>query len=253
MADEKSGKGSGMGPFELGQRYDEVGPDLGRLHEAWHVETGRPALRLFLSDRVQWQSSGRWAALVVFEPSPLSVTVLMDDASVAVPTPELANVLVLASAAVTRVEGNARVGAHLVSGLRGPEGRPPRVSQNWRERSWRVVAGLVLALGVWLLASRHEPLSQGQVAGFPCPADAFFLADVDDPSPAAPAYPLPDKPFRNQGTPPCKTKKAAVEINGGCWVELAQKPPCDDEVAEYKGKCYLPTTKGKPLPQSVEP
>jgi hypothetical protein len=47
-----------------------------------------------------------------------------------------------------------------------------------------------------------------------------------------------------------------LEINGGCWMELAQKPPCADVVAEYQGKCFVPVSKdrsGGRLPQSSKP
>jgi hypothetical protein len=66
-------------------------------------------------------------------------------------------------------------------------------------------------------------------------------------------YPLPAKPFRNQAVPPCETNKGAVEIKGGCWVALEQKPPCFSDQAEYQGKCYLPVAKPQRLPQSAEP
>lgn len=36
--------------------------------------------------------------------------------------------------------------------------------------------------------------------------------------------------------------KGEVEINGGCWVELARRPPCYGKQAEYRGKCYLPVS-----------
>jgi hypothetical protein len=47
----------------------------------------------------------------------------------------------------------------------------------------------------------------------------------------------------------------AIEINGGCWVALKQRPPCHEEQAEYKGDCYLPVSsnRGSRLPQSVSP
>jgi hypothetical protein len=68
------------------------------------------------------------------------------------------------------------------------------------------------------------------------------------------SYPLPSQPFRNQAKAPCKTQVGEVEINGGCWVALEQRPPCYENRAEYQGKCYLPVSKDRGgLPQSVEP
>jgi predicted Ser/Thr protein kinase len=49
--------------------------------------------------------------------------------------------------------------------------------------------------------------------------------------------PVPEKPEPGQKKPPCKPSHRA--INGGCWVLLAEKPPCDDSY-EHDGKCYLP-------------
>jgi hypothetical protein len=56
------------------------------------------------------------------------------------------------------------------------------------------------------------------------------------------AYPLPSEPFDDQAKAPCYPKQGEVEINGGCWVELAKRPPCFDIQAEYKGKCYMPVS-----------
>jgi hypothetical protein len=65
---------------------------------------------------------------------------------------------------------------------------------------------------------------------------------------------MPKVPFPSQMAAPCSGRKTIVEINGGCWVETAQKPPCDDTgEAEYQGKCYVPVAKPRRLPQSVEP
>jgi|SRR6218665_540981 len=255
VADEKRGKGDETGPFELGRRYDEVGPDLGRLHDAWHVKTGRPALRLYPSDLVEWRPSGRWEALFVCEPSPedsspAPITLLVNGAPVTVPTPELADVLVMVSAAFTRVEDNPQLRAHLASGMNEWQPRPP----NPRQARGHVVAGLALALGGCLLTRPHSPSVHGDSSEDPAPQEAqslVYLGSSD--APAVLGYPLPEKPFRNQAVPPCPRRKVIVEINGGCWVEIAQKPPCEEDQAEYQGKCYLPGAKQPPVPRSVEP
>ena len=249
MVDEKHEEGDGLGPFELGRSYDEVGPGLGRLHEAWHVKTGRPALRLFPTDRVEWQPSARWEVLIFCEPSPPSVTLLVRQAPMDVPTTELADVLVLSAAAFTRVEDSARVRAHLASGLSGPEVRTPRARRNWGARG-RVVASLVLVLGVCLTSRHVDPARSGSsVDPFVQDSSGVYLGD----GVTVLGYPPPQKPFRNQVVAPCPRRKSVVEINGGCWVTLEHKPPCDEDQAEYQGKCYLPVLKPPPLPQSVEP
>ncbi|EPX57555.1 hypothetical protein D187_005603 [Cystobacter fuscus DSM 2262] len=70
MADDQNGKDGGRGRFERGAAYDEVGPGLGRLHDAWDVETGRPALQLLPTDRVDWQPEGPWRVTLLCEPHP---------------------------------------------------------------------------------------------------------------------------------------------------------------------------------------
>ncbi|WNG24029.1 hypothetical protein F0U62_08340 [Cystobacter fuscus] len=249
MADEKREKGDGVGPFEIGRSYDEVEPGLGRLHEAWDAKTGRPALRLFPTERVEWKPSDLWEALVICEPSPPSVTVMVNQAPEDLPTTELADVLVLSAAAFTRVEENARVRAHLASGLRGSEERRPRAHRSRREARGRIVASLALVLGV-CLTSRHVAPARGisSVEPFVQASRGAYLGY----GATVLGYPPPQKPFRNQTVAPCPRRKSVVEINGGCWVTLEHKPPCDEDEAEHQGKCYLPVLKPPPLPQSIE-
>ena len=117
--------------------------------------------------------------------------------------------------------------------------------------------GLLLGLGVWLLASLSAspvPHARDEATETSSRQEAHALVNVAAAEPTAPAYPMPKEPFLNQMAAPCPRKKVVVEINGGCWVEIAQKPPCDDtDQAEYQGKCYMPVGKPKRLPQSVEP
>jgi hypothetical protein len=253
MADEKGGKDDGLGPFELGRSYDEVEPGLGRLHEAWHAKTGRPALRFFPTDRVEWQPSARWEALVVCEgPSP-EFTILVNQAPQDVPTKELGNVLVLTAAAITRVEDNPRLRAHLASGLNAPAAKSEEAPPTGRQPRRHVVAGfaLVLVLG---LTSRHvaSVWSVSSEADLEVEAPAAVYMG-DEIAPAVFGYAIPQKPFRNQVTAPCPRRKSVVEINGGCWVTLEHKAPCEEDQGEHQGKCYLPVAKSPPLPRSSEP
>ncbi|WP_076606255.1 hypothetical protein [Cystobacter fuscus] len=260
MADETHGKENRSGRFELGRSYEEVEPDLGRLHEAWHVETGMPALRLYPTDRVEWQPSGLWEVIVVceaspIEPSPASITMLVNGAPMAVPMTELADVFVLTSAALTRVEDNAGISAHLAPGLNGLQSQPHRPAlPNSRQARGHVIAGLALALSGCLLTRPHAPSERNDSFEEQIQQEAqslVYFGNLD--AQAVLGYPLPEKPFRNQAVPPCPRKKSIVEINGGCWAELAHKPPCEEDQAEYQGKCYLPGAKQQPVPRAVEP
>jgi hypothetical protein len=49
---------------------------------------------------------------------------------------------------------------------------------------------------------------------------------------------LPDDPLPWQKRAPCGG--GLVEINGGCWLLLKMRPPCDEDAYEWKGACYLP-------------
>ncbi|HYO57916.1 hypothetical protein [Archangium sp.] len=97
--------------------------------------------------------------------------------------------------------------------------------------------------------SHEEPTAAGVAV-----EDAPALVQTARPNPSAITYPLPAKPFRNQAKAPCLPRKGEVEINGGCWVELAKRPPCYDDQAEHQGKCYMPVAeRPKPEPNAVQP
>ena len=155
------------------------------------------------------------------------------------------------TSAVELVEDNPRVRAHLAGGRARRWGR-------WVPRAVAGFAVLALGLGVWMHAAsgpKHvEPLSPSVDAQGSVQLDAPKLINTEDSQTASINYPLPKAPFRNQAKAPCKAKLDEVEINGGCWVELARRPPCTEDQAEYQGKCYLPVSKDRGhLPQSVQP
>lgn len=252
MANEKNGADRQVGPFRLGRRYDEVGPDLGRLYEARHAATGRPALTLLPGERVEWTPEGDWAVSLFYKRESASVSLRVDEAPPSARATELADLLVLTDAAVRRVEDNPRLSEHLASG------RPHRP---WRARLVPVlagVAGVSLALGVWFHAvsefGRQPFDSPAVVSEVPFEGKAPILSDSEPPVPQTLAYPLPARPFKDQAAAPCKPQVDEVEINGGCWLAVKRSPPCLDVQAEYQGTCYLPVSKhrGRP-PQSAQP
>lgn len=251
MADGKNITGGWMGPFHLVRRCDEVGPDLGLLYEARHVGTGTAALMLRLGEHVDWQPEGPWRVQLTCRPTPTRVTLEVKQAPSPARVSELANILVLMAASVERVENSAQVQAHLARDSAGLAGS-----------SWKgvAVAGLaVVTLGFWLHEARDTGGARVQAKSAPTPTNtsevnAPHLANGSELYEGLIAYPLPSKPFKDQATTPCRLKAGEVEINGGCWVELAWKPPCTELQAEYQGKCYLPTSKKRDrLPQSSHP
>jgi len=252
VADEKNDENRTVGAFLLGRRYDEAGPDLGRLYEARHAATGRPALTLLPGERVSWEPEGDWKVSLFFDRESSAVTIRVDEAPPAARAAELANLLVLADASARRVEDSDPWQAHIASGpMRSP----------WRSRhmhSLAGLAGLFLGLGPWPSwqgGSIYPPLTAVVMASEAgAEKNAPLLTESKPPIPDALAYPLPSKPFKDQAAAPCQPKLFEEEINGGCWLALKRKPPCLNVHAEHQGTCYLPISKnrGRP-PQAAEP
>jgi hypothetical protein len=257
MADEQSGKGGTRRLFHLGESYGELGPGLGSLHEAWRIGQGRPSLVLRPGADVQWRPEGPWRVCISFDPEQDSVTLDVEQAPAAAQVTELANLLVLMTAAVERVEENARVQAHLARGpVILPEPWTSRAHRMWRVPALAGVAMFVLGLGVGLSVASGPPLWNGTPPGMDSEpfslANAPYLFALGESDAGTIAYPLPAKPFAEQATTPCK--RYEVDLNGGCWLALDQRPPCEKDVhLEYQGKCYVPVAKRTRPRQAVEP
>jgi hypothetical protein len=246
-------QGRRLGPFQLGRRCKHAAAELGHIHEARNVETGASALVMMPGPRKAPRKN--WQVRISFQTRPPFIMMEMEQAPASGTLAELANLLTLLLAGLDAVGSNARTRAHLTREPTGPRLRRPQVKA-------LAAAGLaVLALGggFWLgtgAPSKGSPTPPPSTPGLGEWANSglppVFLIDGAEGSTTGIAYPLPDKPFASQLKPPCRTKTSQVAINGGCWVELAHRPPCEDE-AEYQGKCYLPVMKAPRLPQSLSP
>jgi hypothetical protein len=247
------------GSFHLGACHDGLGAGLGELYEAWREDTGAPVLLVRPGANVDWQPEGPLQVQLRFHPAGSTVSVETE-----APTPpdlsEVVNLLVLTTAAVTRVEEHPQVRAHVASRPRTagsviPSLRKPLIGRDWR------LAGLVgLAIGacVWLCLEWKFATPELHTSAAETEPDAMALSGSTKPGQATLAYPLPARPFRNQAIAPCYPQLDEVEINGGCWTTLKRRPPCLKDVqAEYKGECYLPISKdrdrGDKPAQSLEP
>ncbi|OJH38910.1 hypothetical protein [Cystobacter ferrugineus] len=259
MANEKNEKEDGAGSFQWGRCY-EVDPRLGRLHEAWNVVTGTPALTLVPGAGVAWQPEGPCRMSLIYEPERASVTLDLEQAPASVRTSELTNLFVLMAGALQRVEDDAQVDAHLAGGPvgAGVPGVSP-VRRLWRFRTGLAAAGgAVLAVSLAVCLYSRLDAAHSHVGHRVWAIEDALRRESDfvirsNPDSEAIAYPLPEKPWTKQAVPPCETNKGEVEINKGCWVELAKKPPCYSNQAEYQGKCYMPVRKQDPVPRSVQP
>ncbi|OJT16350.1 hypothetical protein BO221_50605 [Archangium sp. Cb G35] len=250
-------KGERLGPFQLGKRYKHASAELGHIHEARNVQTGAPALVMMPGPRPSWGPKKNWRVRASFQSTPPFMSLEVEQAPASGRLADLADLFTLLLAALEAVGSNARMRAHLTGSPMG----------QWEKRPWLrglVAAGLavlVLAGGFlwWGMGTRPVgPPSPPPSSGLAELADAgvtsSFLIDGEAQRPAAGiAYPLPDKPFSNQVRPPCRTKADHVAINGGCWIEIARRPPCDEDHAEYQGKCYIPIMKAPRPPQSLSP
>ncbi len=246
MVDKTVQRQARSGPFRLDAKFDEVGPDLGHLYASRHLPTGQPAVTLRPGERMHWLHRGPWRLVISCEHNSPDVSLRLDKAPPFAPPGQVADMLVLLDAAFQRVEDSPRLHAHFAAGT----------SRTRRLGTRLLVGAAVLALGLgvwWFSPARESRLASRPVAG--ALQDAPTLVSPTAASGRGLSYPLPQQPFRNQAKAPCRTQKALeVEINGGCWVELAEKPPCVEDRAEYEGKCYLPMAKerGRP-PQSSGP
>ena len=255
MATKK--KSRRLGSLQLGKRHKHAAAELGHIHEAHNVQTGAPAMVMLPGPRPTWGPKRNWQARVSFQVTPPFIALEMERAPASGRLAELADLLTLLLAGLDAMKSNARMRAHLTGVPMGQRmGLPPL-------KRLAATAGLavLVLVGVFWLGTGTRPMGSptppppapgiGDLADAGLPPS--FLIDGEVQGPASIAYPLPDKPFPTQVRPPCRTRAGHVAINGGCWIEIARRPPCDEEQAEYQGKCYLPIIKAPRPPQSASP
>ena len=245
-----------LGRLQLGKRCKHAAAEVGHIHEARNVETGAPGLVMMPGPRPTWSLKRSWKVRASFQATPPFLSLEVEQAPASGRLTELATLLTLLAAALEAVGSNARMRAHLT---REPMARWPRPLP----LKALVAVGLAVLLlggGFWLSGTGSRelapPTPPPSTSGLGELADAGLpysvLINNEEQGPKGIAYPLPDKPFSDQVRPPCRTRANQVAINGGCWVELARRPPCE-EYAEYEGKCYIPIMKAPRPPQSVSP
>ena len=252
MTDKRAWKGGRLGAFHLGRRYKDVGADLGRLYEAHNVHTGAPALVLMPGARAGWEPTEAWRIRAIAQVEPPHVALEVEQAPATGQLPEVSAMLDLLTSAVERVEKKDEVRTHLTREPIGLLHRWSGRARRWLRSRWAWAAAGLATVTLGMVLWRYLQAPGGQERAAPAVAtEEVFLAyapsDNGDAGLAVIAYPLPAKPFRDQAKAPCKGRRLAVEINGGCWVALEQRPPCED-TAEYQGKCYLPVGERSPRP-----
>ena len=200
---------------------------------------------------MDWQLEPSWKLILTSSETPSAVMLKVEGAPPSGRTTKLTDVLALSYAALKSVEDSPWMDFHLTSG-------PKRLIQQLRRRA--LLSGLAgLSLGgvlfcggcflVWDRAASRPGASEihSQV-------DGPSLANSDAPEPGAISYPFPNFPFAIRPSLLVSPSEDEVEINGGCWITLEQKPPCLEVQAEYKGECWLPISKErKKTPRSQNP
>jgi hypothetical protein len=270
VAEKKTWKGGRLGPFHLGKRYKNVGVDLGRLYAAHNTDTGNAALVVMPEARTDSESGEPWSVRATSQAEPPYFALEIEQAPASGRLQDLSNMLDLVTSAVERLEKNEEARAHLTGGAVSAWTRwMGRMKRLLRSPRGLLVAGLLtaLALGALLLPrfsgdaegrDGEERAGVGVGALAVAELQAPTLVDLDGSGMPAITYPLPARPFSDQAKAPCFPKSGEVEINGGCWVELAKRPPCYEDQAEHQGKCYMPVSaksheKKRREPHSVQP
>lgn len=269
MADTGFFKGW-LGPFKLIKRYTHRRlvpgiPEVGRVYEARHVLTERPALVVIPGERGPLEPQEEWRVRVRGQAFPPYVSLEVEKAPDSGHLYQLRGMLELLGAAIAGLaykdEEEAR--AHLTSKRLGFL-EAMRGDRRFRLAVMGSVVLLVSVVSVHLflrfhVAEREEDIpdvGSEVLVHEAAESSAAVLANEAAVGAGPIAYPLPLKPFSNQAKAPCVPNEGEVEINGGCWIALEKRPPCHDKQAEYGGKCYLPvaaSSRNTREPRAVEP
>jgi len=250
MSDNSDWKGRRIGPYEVGERYQDIPDDEGRLYEAHHAETGAPALVLMPGSGEDWHTRTPWSARTTQFTNPPALVVHAErPARAKVPSlHELTLGFIRTSGGLASLDAR--------DDARAPFGRetPLPGARLWKMR-WSV-AGAALVAGLMLLLWPRAPAQMEtcpEVSDWVQAAlkEPIVFSDRDDAPPII-GYPMPEKPFKEQATPPC-IPVTETEIRGGCWNQHKLDAPCPRGLAEYQGHCYIPVRKKAPEPRSVEP
>lgn len=268
MTDAKRGREGRLGPYRLGRKHESKGSELenpGRIYEAHNEDTGAPALVLVPEPGECDESEEDWTVRITSKARPPYLSLEVEKAPATGGLAALAGLFEVLTRVMERMDWSEEARRHLT---RQPEGRLKR----WAAGAHRVlkkgaeyrlelaIVALLLFLAVthWRATERqrselHAATGVAKQKTEGASHAPMRLVDTSGEGTAGIAYPLPAKPFSDQAKAPCLPKKGEVEINGGCWRELANRPPCYEDDAEYQGKCYAPVAARSRKPQAIQP
>ncbi|AKJ00443.1 hypothetical protein ATI61_104149 [Archangium gephyra] len=250
--EEKPWSGGALGPYRVTLRHRAIGGGLGRLYEARNTETGNPALVLMPAPKGDLRSEEDWQVRATANVTPPYLALEVERAPVNGQPRQLTWMLERWAATLMRIDTRQEVRAHLTGGPK--ESRPRPAGRLGSPKAALALAALLaLTVGLWPRATVH-PLQEVHPREMNSTVENLVLSRTsDEPGTGIEGFPMPDKPVAGQKKPPCNPKRDEVEIRGGCWMEIARRPPCSEGAAEYQGKCYIGVGAAIRPPTSIGP
>ncbi|MFE8599838.1 hypothetical protein [Archangium violaceum] len=230
-----------VGPYRIRRRYRDTGRETGRVYEAVHAETGRSAVLVSPGPAEEWKPGAEWRVYAAAGLNPPHLSIEVERAPGGATTrdvEELTLMLGRLARVVSRLEGRPDAAAHLGGQVAHRQLRPRRVR-------WLLMSGNLAAILLVLLWPRE--VSESAVVGGP---DELVPVSGAVDTGGIIGRDMPKQPFPGQKRAPC-TPRSQVELNGVCWIEMAAKAPCPEDVVEHGAKCYVPVFTPPPVPASI--
>jgi hypothetical protein len=233
-----------LGRYRVRKGYRGLGEGSGRVYEAVHAETGRPAVVVAPGRAEDWRPEADWQVRAEAHTHPPHLVLAVEEAPAGATLPEVTLLLHRLAGATSRLEGRPDAEAHLTGRQVARRERRPPARVRWLLISGNLAAAL-LALAVWWLWPRSAPTPA-------TPVDVQVPISGAVEQPGGIGRDLPKKPFEGQKPAPC-TPRSQVELIGACWLALEVRPPCPEDVVEHGGKCYAPVFTAPRPPSSILP
>lgn len=203
MSDTPEWKGGRIGQYLIGERYQGIPSDEGRLYAAHNIETGASALVVMPGKGEDWSTHIPWSirAQCVTSPTALVLEVGKAPQSQSSVLHGLTLMLIRLSGAMALIDDREDARAHFT---RKPS--PSRFRQ--RVMHWGLVGAGVALAGFALLLWPRPPgdadprQASGGVAQAALDEPIAFTDTQDTSFPSIIGYPMPEGPFKEQKRPP---------------------------------------------------